>query len=59
MKENVTVLGDIYNLGGGMLICGDSTDQQVLAKLLGNDLVDLWLTDPPITWPMRDAQKTN
>jgi len=47
VKENVTVLGDIYNLGGGMLICGDSTDQQVLAKLLGNDLVDLWLTDPP------------
>ena len=55
VKENVTVLGDIYNLGGGMLICGDSTDQQVLAKLLGNDLVDLWLTDPPYNVALGDG----
>ena len=39
--------GDIYQLGDHRLICGDSTDPAVLQRLLGTDIVDLMITDPP------------
>ena len=39
--------GDIYALGRHRLICGDSTDPQIIDILCGNTLVDLILTDPP------------
>lgn len=39
--------GDIYRLGEHRLICGDSTDQATLEKLLDMDMVDCLITDPP------------
>ncbi len=39
--------GDIYKLGEHRLICGDSTDQATLEKLLDKDMVDCLITDPP------------
>lgn len=39
--------GDIYKLGRHRLICGDSTDAQVLQILMGDQKADLLLTDPP------------
>lgn len=39
--------GDIYKLGRHRLICGDSTDAQVLQILMGEQKADLLLTDPP------------
>lgn len=40
--------GDIYELGGGhRLICGDSTDPEVITRLLDGAEIDLLLTDPP------------
>lgn len=39
--------GDIWQLGEHKLICGDSTKPEVYLKLMGNDLVDLVVTDPP------------
>ena len=39
--------GDIWQLGKHRLICGDSTKQETYIKLLGNDSVDLVVTDPP------------
>lgn len=39
--------GDIYRLGNHRLICGDSTDPETLAILIGDGKVDLLLTDPP------------
>ena len=39
--------GDIYALGRHRLICGDSTDAQVIDILCGTTTVDLLLTDPP------------
>lgn len=40
--------GDIFILGGHKVMCGDSTDQEALEKLVGGGrLVDMWLTDPP------------
>lgn len=39
--------GDIYALGRHRLICGDSTDPQIIDILCGSTAVDLYLTDPP------------
>ena len=42
-----TKTGDIYRLGNHTLICGDSTDEKVVAALMGDERADLFLTDPP------------
>lgn len=39
--------GDVWLLGGHRLLCGDSTDAQCYAKLLGGDHVDMVFMDPP------------
>ena len=39
--------GDIYALGRHRLICGDSTDPQIIDILCGSTVVGLYLTDPP------------
>ena len=39
--------GEIYELGEHRLICGDSTDEATLARLMGGAKADLILTDPP------------
>lgn len=39
--------GDIYALGRHRLICGDSTDPQIIDILCGSTVVDLYLSDPP------------
>jgi len=46
-EEPKTKLGDIYQLGNHRLMCGDSTDVELLNKLLENQSVDLVFTDPP------------
>lgn len=43
----VTKKGDIWKLGDHRLVCGDSTDAETLAILMGDDQADLLLTDPP------------
>ncbi len=37
----------IYQLGRHKVICGDSTDNQTIRRLMGNEQADLLLTDPP------------
>ncbi len=39
--------GDIYQLGSHRLMCGDSTDEADVEKLLDGEEMDLCLTDPP------------
>ncbi len=39
--------GDIWQLGDHRLICGDSTDINVIERLMGGQKVDLYITDPP------------
>jgi len=46
-EEPKTKLGDIYLLGNHRLICGDSTSQNDLDKLLAGDRPDMIFTDPP------------
>jgi len=43
----ITVEGDVWVLGNHRLMCGDSTSIDALEKLTNNQLVDMWLTDPP------------
>jgi len=39
--------GDIYQLGDHRLICGDSLDPKVVAKLMGDDKANAVFSDPP------------
>jgi site-specific DNA-methyltransferase (adenine-specific) len=39
--------GDIYKLGSHRLMCGDSTDPEVIEKLMDMDMADCFITDPP------------
>ena len=37
----------MYQLGNHLLVCGDSTQPNDVAKVCGDGEADLWLTDPP------------
>lgn len=39
--------GDVWQLGEHRLVCGDSTDPETVKHLMGDELADLLLTDPP------------
>ncbi len=39
--------GDLYRLGNHRLICGDSTKEEYLEALMGDEQADLLVTDPP------------
>ncbi len=39
--------GDIYELNGSRLMCGDSTIEANVLKLMGNEKADMCFTDPP------------
>ena len=39
--------GDKFQLGEHTLLCGDSTQTHSYHKLIGNNKIDLVLTDPP------------
>ena len=43
----VTQRGDVWLMGRHRLLCGDSTNTADVAALLGEDMIDLVLTDPP------------
>ena len=45
--EPVTRLGDLYILGNHRLICGDCTQPEVVARLLGDARPQVLITDPP------------
>lgn len=46
-KPTVTQAGDVWQLGRHRLICGDSTQADTYQSLLGNQKVNLVVTDPP------------
>lgn len=47
IEEPITKLGDIWKLGRHYLMCGDSRDKNSVLKLMQENKVDLFLTDPP------------
>lgn len=46
-EDPKTKNGNIYKLGNHYLMCGDSTNQDDVKKLMNNQLADLIVTDPP------------
>lgn len=48
--------GDIWRLGDHRLMCGDSTKEEDVARLMDGELADLWLTDPPYNVAVKNSQ---
>ena len=46
-EEPKAKLGDIYQLGNHRLMCGDSTSEEDVAKLMNGAKADMVFTDPP------------
>ena len=46
-EEPKAKLGDIYQLGNHRLMCGDSTSEEDVTKLMNGAKAELLLTDPP------------
>lgn len=46
-NEPKSKLGDLYQLGEHRLICGDSTDTEIISRLMEGSKADLVFTDPP------------
>lgn len=47
IKHPQTKPGDIYQLGNHRLVCGDSTQEEAVKKLLGKNGISMIYTDPP------------
>ena len=50
--------GDIWQLGEHRLMCGDSTDLEMVKALMGGALADMVFTDPPYGVSIGDKNKT-
>jgi hypothetical protein len=46
IKKAKTKLGDIIHLGNNRLICGDSTKQETLERLFGDERASMIMSDP-------------
>lgn len=46
-KNPYSKIGDVWLLGNHKLICGDSTKKETYIKLMGKELADAVITDPP------------
>ncbi|MFZ2975898.1 MAG: DNA methyltransferase [Candidatus Moraniibacteriota bacterium] len=50
---------DIWQLGNSCLMCGDSTIETDMLKLMGNEKADMCLTDPPYILDYLKGKKKN
>ena len=46
-EKAVSQRGEIYELGNSLLMCGDSTNAEDVARLMGGARADMVFTDPP------------
>lgn len=46
-SEPVSKRGEMYELGNSILMCGDSTDAEDVARLMGGAMADITFTSPP------------
>lgn len=47
IKEVAFKKGDVYEINGSKIVCGDSTIPEDMAKLMGGEKADMCFTDPP------------
>ncbi len=59
ISEVTVQKGDIYELDGSRLMCGDSTIEEDMLKLLGEHQADMCLTDPPYILDYLKGKKKN
>ena len=45
--DPITKTGDLWILGEHKLLCGDSTNEAVVSRLMGKERASLFATDPP------------
>ena len=45
--STASIPGEVYQLGRHRLVCGDSTDPNIISRLMDGARADLLLTDPP------------
>lgn len=57
-KEPRSRRGDVYLLGDHVLMCGDATSDEDMAKLMGGKLADLTVTDPPYNVDYEGSNRT-
>lgn len=46
-EKTVSKRGEMYELGNSILMCGDSTNAEDVARLMGGEKADMVFTDPP------------
>lgn len=59
IKEITIQKGDVYDLDGSKLMCGDSTIEEDVLRLVGNEKVDAVITDPPYILDYLKGKKKN
>lgn len=55
--EPITKIGDLWLLGTHRLLCGDSTQSEDVARLMGDDKAEMVWTDPPYGVAVGDKNK--
>lgn len=56
-EEPKAKLGDIYQLGNHRLMCGDSTKEEDVEKLMNGNKADMVFTDPPYNVDYSNAER--
>lgn len=59
IKEINIKKGDVYDLDGSRLMCGDSTIEADMLKLMGDERADMVFTDPPYILDYLHGKKKN
>jgi len=57
VDEAITKSGDMWELGNHRLLCGDSSREEDIEKLMGEDKADMVFTDPPYGVAIGDKNK--